>query len=77
MHDDNRTQTAAQSRIARLAFGGMALLAMLAGLVIWQFSGALGLQEDTARLIAMVFIIVGIGDVLVVYFWDRLFGQRR
>lgn len=42
MHDDSRDQAAAQRRIARLAFGGMALVAMLAGLAIWQFADALG-----------------------------------
>lgn len=76
MHDDSRDHAANQSRIARLAFGAMALFAVLAGLVLWQFSGALGLDEDTARLIAGVFIIAGIGDVLVVYFWDRLFKSK-
>ena len=77
MHDDSRDQAANASRIARLAFGGMALFAILAGLVLWQFSDAIGLAEDTARLIAAVFVIAGIGDVLVVFFWDRLFKQSR
>ena len=76
MHNDSRDQAASQSHIARLAFGAMALFAILAGLVIWQFSDALGLEEYSARLIAIVFIIAGIGDVLVVYFWDRLFKNK-
>jgi uncharacterized membrane protein len=76
MHDDNRDQAARQSRIARFAFGAMALFAILAGLVLWQFSAAIGLQEDTARLIATVFVIAGVGDVLIVYFWDHLFNKK-
>lgn len=76
MHDDNRDQAARQSRIARFAFGAMAHFAILAGLVLWQFSTAIGLQEDTARLIATVFVIAGVGDVLIVYFWDHLFKKN-
>lgn len=76
MHDDSRDQAAKQSRIARFAFGVMALFAVLAGLVLWQFSAAIGLEEDTARLIATVFVIAGVGDVLVVFFWDRLFKNK-
>jgi hypothetical protein len=76
MHDDGRSQTAAQRRIIRLAFGGMALISILAGLVIWNFAAAFGLENDTARLIAVAFIVVGIGDYLILHFWDRLFKDR-
>ena len=73
MNDDNHRQTAARRRIVRLAFGGMALFSIVAGLILWNFAAALGLDEDTSRLIATVFIVVGIGDYLVLHFWDRLF----
>ncbi len=76
MHDDNRDAAAQQRRLARIVFGFMALLAIVAGLVLWQFSAAIGLDEDTAKLIAVAFIITGIGDVAIVYFWDRLFKAR-
>jgi hypothetical protein len=76
MQDDNGRRTAAQRRIVRLAFGGMALLSIVAGIVLWNFAAALGLDDDTARLIATVFILVGIGDYLILHFWDRLFKDR-
>lgn len=76
MQDDNGRRAAAQRRIVRLAFGGMALLSIVAGIVLWNFAAALGLDDDTARLIATVFILVGIGDYLILHFWDRLFKDR-
>jgi uncharacterized membrane protein len=76
MHDDNRTQTAAQRRIIRFAFGAMALGSVLVGLGVWQFADMIGLEEDTARLIATAFLAAGIGDALVLHFWDRLFKDK-
>lgn len=77
MHDDSRDQPPAQRRVVRLAFSGMALAAILAGIAIWQFADALGLDEYVAKLVAMLFVIVGISDVLLVtFFWDRLFTRR-
>jgi hypothetical protein len=76
MHDDNRNRTSANQRLIRLAFGAMALFSVLAGLAIWMFADAIGIEEDTAQLIATVFVIAGIGDALVLHFWDRLFKSR-
>lgn len=77
MHDDNRDRTTTNQRIIRIAFGAMALLSILAGLVLWNFADAIGLEEDTARLVATAFVIAGIGDALVLHFWDRLFKPRQ
>lgn len=63
-------------RIVRLAFGAMALFSVLAGLGIWMYAGAIGIEEDTAQLIATVFVIAGIGDALVLHYWDRLFKDK-
>lgn len=76
MHNDSRRQTAAQRQIVRFAFGAMALGSVVVGLGVWQFAGAIGLEEDTARLIATAFLAAGIGDALVLHFWDRLFKDR-
>jgi hypothetical protein len=77
MHDDSPDQAAAQRRIARLVFGGMALVAILAGLAIWRFPDALGLDEDMGKMVATLFGIVGIVDLIIVTFvWDRLFASR-
>jgi hypothetical protein len=55
----------------------MALVAILAGLAIWRFPDALGLDEDTRKMVAPLFGIVGIVDLIIVTFvWDRLFASR-
>jgi hypothetical protein len=77
MHEDSRNPAAAQRRIIRLAFGAMALGSVLVGFGVWQFADAIGLEEDTSRLIAIAFLAAGIGDVAVLHFWDRLFKNRR
>ncbi len=76
MPDDNQASAAAKQRIVRLAFGAMALFSVAAGFFIWKFADAIGIEEDTAQLIATVFVIAGIGDALVLHFWDRLFKTR-
>lgn len=74
---DNRTPKLDMNRrIVRLAFGAMALFSVLAGLGIWQFADTIGLEEDTARLIASAFVLAGVGDVAVLHFWDRLFKDK-
>ncbi len=64
-------------RIVRVAFGAMALFSVVAGFAIWQFADAIGIEEDTAQLIATVFIIAAVGDALVLHFWDRLFKDKQ
>jgi hypothetical protein len=76
MHDDSRSPTAVNRRIVRFAFGAMALASVLIGFGVWQFSDAIGLEPDTARLIAIAFLAAGIGDVAVLHFWDRLFKTK-
>jgi hypothetical protein len=77
LHDDGRNQSATQRRIVRLAFGAMALTSVIVGFGVWQFADRIGIEEETAQLIAMAFLAAGIGDVLVLHFWDRLFRNRR
>jgi hypothetical protein len=55
----------------------MALFSVVAGFVIWQFADAIGIEQDTAQLIATVFLIAAAGDALVLHFWDRLFKDKR
>lgn len=76
MHDDSRSPTAPNRRIVRFAFGAMALASVLIGFGVWQFADVIGLEPDTARLIAIAFLAAGIGDVAVLHFWDRLFKSK-
>lgn len=64
-------------RIVRVAFSAMALFSVVAGFVIWQFGEAIGIERDTAQLIATVFLIAGVGDALVLHYWERLFKDNR
>lgn len=62
-------------RFAKAAFAAMALLTVLAGLVLYLLRAELGVGEDTARLVSTAFILVGIADTVVLYFWDRIFKR--
>jgi hypothetical protein len=65
----------ANERLAKAVFGVLALAFVLAGLGIYLLQGRLGIDEDTARLVATAFLVVGIGDTLLLYLWDRLFKR--
>lgn len=73
----NNDRPSAPSRIIQAAFGIMALVSVLAGLALWQLADTLHLPESTARAIATAFIVAGVADTLVLFFWDRLFGGKR
>lgn len=77
MNDDRGNQSTSQRRIVRLAFGAMALTSVVVVFGVWLFADRIGIEEETARLIAVAFLAAGIGDVLVLHFWDRLFKSRQ
>lgn len=77
MTQDDRPPPTSQGRLVRVAFGIMALASVLLGLAVWQLAERMGLPEASARIIASAFIVAGIADALVLYFWERLFGPRR
>lgn len=60
-------------RIAKLAFGGAAIVSVLVGLLIYMFAEDVGLDTDMAQWVALVFLAVGAADYLVLLFWDRIF----
>ena len=62
-----------RNRIAKAAFAAGALVSVLAGLVLYLFADAFGLDHDTAELVAIAFLGVGAVDALLLGFWDRLF----
>jgi len=65
--------TSANERLAKAVFAMLALASVLAGLGIYLLQERIGIDEDTARLVATAFLVVGIGDTLLLYLWDRLF----
>jgi hypothetical protein len=62
-------------RRAKVLFGAVALGSLLAGLTLHLMQAQFGIGEDTARILSLVFILVGVADVLVLFLWDRLFSR--
>ena len=75
MNTTEPAATAANERLAKAVFAVLALACVLAGLGIYLLQGRLGIDEDTARLVATAFLVVGMGDTLLLYLWDRLFKR--
>jgi hypothetical protein len=61
-------------RFTKAVFGVMALGSVVAGLLLYLFHDAIGIDADTARIIATAFLIVGIADTVLL--WDRIFKRR-
>jgi len=61
---------------ARTVFAIMALLSVLAGLAVHLLQAQLRIPEETARLVSSAFLLVGIIDTLVLYFWDRIANRH-
>lgn len=57
-------------------FAALALGSVLAGLIVYVFRESLGIPDDTAQTIAIVFIAVAIADIALLLFWDTLFKRR-
>ena len=55
----------------------MALVSLSAGLALYALAERLGLEDHTARYLATAFLAAAVADGLILYFWDRLFTQRR
>lgn len=64
-----------QQRLVKIAFGMTALVCLLTGLVLYLFAENFGFDPETARYVAIAFLVVGVGDYLVLRFWDRI--RRR
>jgi hypothetical protein len=60
----------------RLVFAGLALGSLAIGVALYSLADGLGLDEDTARLLATAFLATAVADALILYFWDRLFTRK-
>ena len=76
MPPNNSDPKPAGERVVRSVFATMALLSVVGGLAIYLLQERLGIPSDTAGLVASVFLLAGIADMLVLYFWTRIFRQR-
>lgn len=66
----------ARTRAVKIAFGVMALVCVAAGLAIYLFAEQFGFSEETARIVAIAFLVAGAADYVVLKFWDRFAGRR-
>ena len=73
---ENDRQAERTDRVVKIAFGVAALICLAGGLVIYLFPNAVGLDEETAEIVAIAFLLAGFMDYLILRFWDR-FRRRR
>jgi hypothetical protein len=75
MNTTEPASTSGNERLAKVVFAMLALASVLAGFGIYLLQDRIGIDEDTARLVATAFLVIGIGDTLLLYLWDRLFKR--
>lgn len=74
--DELEQKRLARNRIAKIAFGVGALVCLTAGFIVYIFADALGLDPDTAKFVAIAFLVAGAADYIVLKMWDRLMMRR-
>lgn len=60
-------------KIVQIIFAGLALFSLAAAIAVSMNGIEYGLPESSASTISLAFLIVGIADTALVYFWERLF----
>ena len=73
MSEDGGQSTPEQQ--VKQMFAALACGALLAAAAIYLLRETLGIPDDTARMVALVFAAVAVVDGLVIYFWDRIFKR--
>jgi uncharacterized membrane protein len=68
-------QPNARERQAKAVFAVMATASLIAAALLYVLRGAIGIPDDTARLISTVLVVAGVVDALVFHFWDRIFKR--
>ena len=69
-------QRQVRNSMVKVVFGIMALVCLAAGLIVYLFAERLGFSEDTARIVAIAFLVAGAVDYLVLKLWDRIMARR-
>lgn len=65
-----------RGRVGRLALGGVALLSILVGALLYNFAEPLGFDRGTVEIVALAFLIAGLADFVILCFWDSLLRRR-
>lgn len=77
MSNDNDLDRERRSRLTKIAFGMAALLSVGVGLLLYLFAEEIGYDEETARFVAIAFLVAGLGDYILLRYWDKLQAMRR
>lgn len=64
-----------QPKLIKKLLAVMALGTLGIGFILYIFAGDLGFSGSTAELIAIVFLVVGAMDFVVLLLWDKIFGH--
>ena len=62
-------------RQVKQMFAALAIGSILAAAAVYLLRETLGIPDDTARTVALVFALVALVDGLVIYFWDWIFKR--
>jgi|SoiMetStandDraft_2_1073263.scaffolds.fasta_scaffold749647_1 hypothetical protein len=76
MDQKNGGERRANESGVKATFAAMALGSILAGLIVYLLQAQLGIPEDTARVVSTAFLLLGVADLVLLYFWDRIFKRR-
>ena len=74
MSQDSGSRPTAEQQVKQM-FAALACGALLAAAAVYLLRETLGIPDDTARMVAVVFALVAVADGLVLYFWDRIFKR--
>lgn len=69
-------QSEDRHRLVKIAFGIMTLVCLATGFSVYLFAEQLGFAEDTAQYVAIAFLVAGVGDYIILKFWDRIMARR-
>jgi FtsH-binding integral membrane protein len=73
-NQDKGGQPTTEQQVKQM-FAALACGALLAGAAVYLLREVFGIPDDTARMVALVFVLVAVVDGLVVIFWDRFFKR--
>ncbi|MGD9869061.1 MAG: hypothetical protein AB7U38_13785 [Hyphomicrobiales bacterium] len=77
MNPDNDAERDRRHRNVKIVIGLAALLSVAVGLLLYVFAEQIGYDQETARFVAIAFLVAGFGDYLVLRYWDRLTARSR
>ena len=69
-------QSVTRTRMIKIVFGVMAFVCLVTGLAVYLLAEQLGFSEETAQVVAIAFLAAGVGDYLILKFWDRLLNRH-